>query len=109
MKNKNSNNNKCNKSLSYYCGIVINRLRRENNLTGKDFARMLNISQQQVSRYERGISNYTVDMLMLMAIVLNEPFENIIKDAMYEIKCFPLENDMDLSQLSILIKNFHFY
>ncbi|EKT58618.1 helix-turn-helix domain-containing protein, partial [Providencia sneebia] len=52
-------------------GQEIYRIRRSQGLTGKDLAQKLNVSQQQVSRYECGVCHITIDNLILMLSVLN--------------------------------------
>ncbi|MCW2257897.1 transcriptional regulator with XRE-family HTH domain [Providencia alcalifaciens] len=47
-------------------GKEIFRLRRKRGLTGKLLAEKLNVSQQQISRYERGVSNINVDTLFVI-------------------------------------------
>lgn len=44
-------------------GHFIKSKRKRMDITGKDLGVMLNISQQQVSRYESGITKVTVTML----------------------------------------------
>ena len=45
-------------------GYEIYLLRKRRLLTGKSLAELLDISQQQISRYERGVCHITVDMLI---------------------------------------------
>ncbi|MEX6035511.1 helix-turn-helix domain-containing protein [Providencia hangzhouensis] len=39
--------------FSSYCGSVLKKKRKELGISGQELAKRLNISQQQVSRYER--------------------------------------------------------
>lgn len=51
------------------------RLKRlEYRLSGKQLATLFNISQLQISRYERGKPNFTIEMILriLVALKLNE-------------------------------------
>lgn len=72
--------------LSISCGKVIKKTRKENGMTGSELARKMNISQQQMSRYERGINKISIDMLFKIAMILNIPFENVIKSIISEAK-----------------------
>ncbi len=60
-------------------GQEIYRIRRSRVMTGKELAIQLNVSQQQVSRYERGICNITVDTLILILNVLNVSIDEFFK------------------------------
>lgn len=65
-------------------GDRIKKLRKERGLTGADLAMILNVSQQQVSRYERGINRIDIDTLFSisssfkidMHYFLNELYNN---------------------------------
>lgn len=72
--------------FSFHCGKTIKKLRKEIGLTGEELANKLNISQQQVSRYERGINKLTVDMLFDVSAVLNIPIEVLIKKTFIEMR-----------------------
>lgn len=50
-------------SLSCYIGGLLREIRFETGLSGYDLACDINISQQQVSRYERGETGFQIDML----------------------------------------------
>lgn len=52
-------NNELNKIVSCY----FKTMRKKNDITEKELARLLNISQQQVSRYENGKSQLTLTRL----------------------------------------------
>ena len=47
-------------SLSLYIGSLLRKTRVENGLAGRELAELVNVSQQQISRYERGTTS--VDM-----------------------------------------------
>ncbi|WP_272656557.1 MULTISPECIES: helix-turn-helix domain-containing protein [unclassified Providencia] len=71
--------------FSSYCGVVIKRIRKETGITGAQLATKLNISQQQMPRYERGVNKLTVDMLFNISVALNISFESLIKNIIIEI------------------------
>ncbi|HHR6019951.1 TPA: helix-turn-helix domain-containing protein [Providencia alcalifaciens] len=48
-------------------GCYLRYAREQKRLTGSELGRRLNVSQQQISRYERGIT--TVNLLMMSKIV----------------------------------------
>ncbi|MBI6203624.1 helix-turn-helix domain-containing protein [Providencia rettgeri] len=86
--------------VSTYCGTVIKKIRRECGMTGAELAKKLNVSQQQMSRYERGINKISVDMLFNLSIALNVPFEKVIKHVLLEME---KSNSDDVSMLKKLI------
>ncbi|MEY0952133.1 helix-turn-helix domain-containing protein [Providencia manganoxydans] len=47
-------------------GQQIQILRKDKGLTGRDFGALLDLSQQQISRYERGCNYICTDTLLLM-------------------------------------------
>ncbi|EMO4162611.1 helix-turn-helix domain-containing protein [Morganella morganii] len=57
--------------ISQSAGEVIRLLRKDKNLSGHEFGSLIGLSQQQVSRYERGYSHLTLNLLMEMLAVLN--------------------------------------
>lgn len=59
-------------------GYEIYLLRKRRLLSGKDLANLLDISQQQVSRYERGICNITIDMLIRVLDALKIPIQDFL-------------------------------
>ncbi|HCT5880520.1 TPA: helix-turn-helix transcriptional regulator [Morganella morganii] len=50
-------------SLSAYIGSLIRDERRQQRLTGRDFAKLVHISQQQISRYECGKTHFSLELL----------------------------------------------
>ncbi|MGG4608393.1 helix-turn-helix domain-containing protein [Providencia sp. Me31A] len=57
-------------------GQYLRRIRKEQNLTGEDLAKKLNISQQQVSRYETGKTKLTFEMMDKMLIIFNKSWRD---------------------------------
>ncbi|MEY0768322.1 helix-turn-helix domain-containing protein [Providencia huaxiensis] len=68
--------------VNYHIGLFLRKKRIEIGLTGKDLGKLLNISQQQVSRYERGINSITIVFLIKYCTVLGIPLKNIM-DVVY--------------------------
>ncbi|HBC0990430.1 TPA: helix-turn-helix transcriptional regulator [Escherichia coli] len=56
--------------IPLYLGMWIKSLRKQRGLSGKQLAVMINISQQQISRYERGVSDIRPDMLVHLLFIL---------------------------------------
>lgn len=51
-------------------GKIIRQLRRERHMSGEDLGALTGYSQQQISRYERGGSCFTLSVLMRFADAL---------------------------------------
>lgn len=51
-------------SLLKEVGFFLKRRRKSQGLTGSEVAEKLNISQQQISRYERGLSVLSPDVML---------------------------------------------
>ncbi|WP_126357434.1 helix-turn-helix domain-containing protein [Cedecea lapagei] len=45
-------------------------------MTGAEFGRVVGLSQQQISRYERGVNHLTLTMLIKMLIALDVSLED---------------------------------
>lgn len=82
--------------FSICSGIVIRRIRKEIGITAHDLAKRLNISQQQMSRYERGINKLTIDMIFNISLALECPFERIIRFVIYEVQRSPSDDVISL-------------
>lgn len=61
-------------------GSRIKKLRREYGLTGTEAAMALNVSQQQFSRYERGINRIDIDSLVMIADFLKVSVHYFLED-----------------------------
>ncbi|EJD6501375.1 helix-turn-helix transcriptional regulator [Providencia rettgeri] len=48
------------------------------DITGKDLGMMLNVSQQQISRYENGITKITVTLLNDILIILETSWDEFL-------------------------------
>ncbi|WP_272687484.1 helix-turn-helix domain-containing protein [Providencia sp. PROV149] len=70
------------KIITEQIGLELSHLRKEKGLSGKDLAKKLKISQQQISRYERGVCSINCGMLFSILFYLDTHpskfFENII-------------------------------
>ncbi|HEM8139361.1 MULTISPECIES: helix-turn-helix domain-containing protein [Providencia] len=106
---KNSINSQCDNLFSIYCGAVIKKIRKECGMTGTELARKLNVSQQQMSRYERGINKISIDMLFNLSMALNVPCEKVIKNALLEMEKSNCDDELILKKLLIASNTVHFY
>nr|WP_314266689.1 helix-turn-helix transcriptional regulator [uncultured Moellerella sp.] len=55
-----------NDPLSNNIGQMLKSYRRRTGLTGTELAKRINVSQQQISRYENGVNNITFDKLIIL-------------------------------------------
>ncbi|MDD9339258.1 MAG: helix-turn-helix transcriptional regulator [Providencia heimbachae] len=77
-------------SLSQYVGGLIRQVRLENGLSGRELARLVHMSQQQISRYERGQTGFQLDVLfrLLFALKMNEhEIKNFFNQVMNKNNC----------------------
>ncbi|WP_432653001.1 helix-turn-helix domain-containing protein [Providencia stuartii] len=51
-------------------GFFLRENRLKVNLTGKELGQLMHVSQQQVSRYEAGVTNLTISQLNQYLMVL---------------------------------------
>lgn len=65
--------------ISSRVGAFLRIARKEKRMTGKQLALLMNISQQQISRYEIGITSITLDQLEKLLIVLDKKWSDVIK------------------------------
>ncbi|QAV24881.1 XRE family transcriptional regulator [Proteus hauseri] len=59
------------KIFCYSIGYELSLLRQRNSMTGAELGQKLSISQQQISRYERGINKIPVDILFYVLNIFN--------------------------------------
>lgn len=64
--------NEINKEIGQY----LRGIRKEQNLTCGELARRLNISQQQISRYETGKTKLTFEMMDTILIIFNKSWRD---------------------------------
>ncbi|MGM0939170.1 MAG: helix-turn-helix domain-containing protein [Pseudomonadota bacterium] len=72
--------------LSQAVGRQIYLTRKALGLTGKELAEKLGVSQQQVSRYERGICRIDVDTLVYLLNQLGEPIDSFFHNVSIILK-----------------------
>ncbi|MGB5116569.1 MAG: helix-turn-helix transcriptional regulator [Providencia rettgeri] len=98
-----------NNLLSFYCGLVIKNLRKESGISGVELAKQLNISQQQMSRYERGVNRLSVDTLFRILTVLDVSFERLLRLLMTEIRSSDSNDALVLKEKISLLDSVYFY
>ncbi len=59
------------KDINVLAGRYLKRKRIEQGLTGSELGRLLYISQQQISRYERGVNTISLSFILLLIEKLN--------------------------------------
>ncbi len=82
-------------------GQEIYRIRRSQGMTGKALAQQLNVSQQQVSRYECGVCHITIDTLILMLSILDVSIDEFFKKVYLNL--FNNQKDIEIENYSSLL------
>lgn len=82
----NDNSSSCEENLfPLVVGEVIMQLRKSMGITGKELAKQLGISQQQVSRYENGVSHMTIEKLYNIIKCLDISIDDFFSYVSYAI------------------------
>lgn len=71
--------------FSIIVGKKIRDFRIEKGISGAELGKMLNLSQQQVSRYERGINKITVDLLYEASLILDIKIESFLEIEQHDL------------------------
>lgn len=79
------------------CGEKIAILRKENNLTQEQFAEMMNVSRQSVSKWELGTAYPDTEKLIRISKLFSCSLDYLLKDEI-EKKDLILEQDSDQSR-----------
>lgn len=95
--------------FSFYCGKVIKRIRKKKGITGIELATKLDISQQQMSRYERGINKLSIDVIFDILAVLDTSFEKLFRYTLEEIRNSSSENTLILKSKISILDSAYFY
>lgn len=61
-------------------GSKIKKIRQKYKLSGADLAKVIGISQQQLSRYENGLSDISTSKIMLISIYFNVDVDFFFKN-----------------------------
>ncbi|MEM8039468.1 helix-turn-helix transcriptional regulator [Morganella morganii] len=68
------------REISLFIGQQISRKRKSLGLSGMALAELLGISQQQISRYEQGITNIRASTLLQIAFLFNVDVKSFFTD-----------------------------
>lgn len=68
------------KSISMIVGGKIREIRRRNCLNIGELAEMVGVSQQQMSRYERGVNKLCPDILYKLSVVFHCNIDDFFSD-----------------------------
>lgn len=71
--------------FSIIVGKKIRDFRIEKGMSGAELGKILNLSQQQVSRYERGINKITVDLLYEASLILDIKIELFLEIEQHDL------------------------
>lgn len=64
--------------LSFYVGIFLRKSRNEKKLTGRQLGKLMHISQQQISRYETGMTPLTIDQINVLLDLLEKSWVELL-------------------------------
>ncbi|XKD91943.1 helix-turn-helix domain-containing protein [Morganella morganii] len=67
-------------NLEQYVGTVISARRKGMGLSGKELGERVGLSQQQISRYERGVTSITLSNLESLSVALGMSFRQFIDE-----------------------------
>lgn len=91
-------------NISIYIGSLLKCYRKSVGMTGAELGLRLNMSQQQISRYERGKNELTINGLMEFLLALDLK----VYDIDYFMKCilkfYQKNNEYD----SLVLEDIHF-
>ncbi len=62
--------------ISICCGLVIRKIRKFHGVSANELAIRVNLSQQQISRYERGKNKISIDMLFNISTKIRSTIAN---------------------------------
>ncbi|HEI8862386.1 TPA: helix-turn-helix domain-containing protein [Morganella morganii] len=68
------------REISLFLGQQISRKRKSLGLSGMALAELLGLSQQQISRYEQGITNIRASTLLQIAFLFNVDVKSFFTD-----------------------------
>lgn len=78
-------------------GGFLRRRRQRLNLTGQELGQMMQLSQQQISRYERGVNSMTVYQLQLFMLILDFSWSDFFNNVIASSET--VDNEVNLKHL----------
>lgn len=85
-------------------GSRIAMLRKERGLTQEDLAQAMGVSAQAVSKWENDVSCPDISILVQLATTLHTTTDYILSGKADDVRCVPMEQRKDLSELTLRIK-----
>lgn len=76
---------KIKKNLRMNAGVFLRRARKDKSLTASQLGKMVGLSQQQISRYELGITGMSIETLDMFLTILDKTWENFFNNV---IDCY---------------------
>lgn len=77
------------KDLSYFVGSKIKDLRKKNNITQSELGRMLNVKNNTISAYERGVISTDQDVLFKLADIFKVSIDDFFPNATNNVMASP--------------------
>lgn len=71
------------KDVNLEIGNFIRKIRVKNGLTGAELGKLVGVSQQQISRYERGSNALSLSDLIFILSIMNVSFSDFISYSSY--------------------------
>ncbi|EJF7713334.1 helix-turn-helix transcriptional regulator [Providencia rettgeri] len=68
-----------NTQLNYRIGNYIRSIRSKKGLTEKELANLIHVSQQQISRYEKGTATVSIDRMLHILCMLNLSMHDFVE------------------------------
>ncbi|HGN1706461.1 TPA: helix-turn-helix domain-containing protein [Providencia rettgeri] len=78
-----SEKNLLTKDINLEIGVFIRKIRIKNGLTGAQLGKLIGVSQQQISRYERGSNGISLPDLIFILSIMNVSFSDLISYSSY--------------------------
>lgn len=78
-----SEKNLLTKDINLEIGVFIRKIRIKNGLTGAQLGNLIGVSQQQISRYERGSNGISLPDLIFILSIMNVSFSDLISYSSY--------------------------
>lgn len=87
-------------------GGRIRLLRQSEGMITRTLAKKLKVSQQQLSRYERGVNKIDVCLIYRLCILFNVSAEYFFENISNEISYITIDDDQSLFDVDVLYNRF---
>lgn len=95
-----------NTQLNYRIGNYIRSIRSKKGLTEKELANLIHVSQQQISRYEKGTATVSIDRMLHILCMLNFSMHDFVEkiiipeqESLYKKICDELKKEGTIKSL----------